>query len=313
MLTVSVKNFGPLTEGTVDLKPLTIFVGPSNTGKSYMATAVSAVMRAARVRYPVWGTFQFGPLPDTEVEIPFDEFPEEIRQAIWRGVHTAMENARNVVIEQLSLCYGGRNQFTHRGAGPSGFLLQVERLEQPFRMDISLETSTVLPVKFDISDMRFSRMVLDHIIEDANSSRKEFFISTSLVTRALELTFAGFPAETYYLPAARSGIIQAQKVLASALVRQASFAGIRELNVPTMPRVTTEFLSNLISLERQMGKEQCDSLREAIAFIETQVLHGKIDLDESAGLPFPDIAYEGRRRRNSAWSIRPQWYRNWPR
>ena len=292
MLTISVKNFGPIAEGSVDLKPLTIFVGPSNTGKSYMATAVYAVMQAVRVRYPAWGTFQFGRLPDTEVEIPFDEFPDEIRKAIWQGVHTAMENARSVVIEQLNLCYGGRNQFTRRNAGPSDFLLQVERLESPFRMVISLQTSTAPPVRLDISDMRFSRMILDHIIEDANSSRKEFFISTSLVTRALELTFAGFPAGTYYLPAARSGIIQAQKVLASALVRQASFAGIRELNVPTMPGVTTEFLSNLINLDRRMGKEQCDSLREAIAFIETEVLHGKIDLDKSAGLPFPDIAYE---------------------
>ena len=40
MLTISVKNLGPIAEGSVDLKPLTIFVGPSNTGKSYMATAV---------------------------------------------------------------------------------------------------------------------------------------------------------------------------------------------------------------------------------------------------------------------------------
>ena len=50
MLTISVKNFGPIAEGSVDLKPLTIFVGPSNTGKSYMATAVYAVMRAVEGR-----------------------------------------------------------------------------------------------------------------------------------------------------------------------------------------------------------------------------------------------------------------------
>ena len=46
MLTISVKNFGPIAEGSVDLKPLTIFVGPSNTGKSYMATAVYTLMKA---------------------------------------------------------------------------------------------------------------------------------------------------------------------------------------------------------------------------------------------------------------------------
>ena len=48
MLTISVKNFGPIAEGSVDLKPLTIFVGPSNTGKSYMATAVYAFAKASR-------------------------------------------------------------------------------------------------------------------------------------------------------------------------------------------------------------------------------------------------------------------------
>ena len=30
---VSVANFGPISSGSVDLRPLTVFVGPSNTGK----------------------------------------------------------------------------------------------------------------------------------------------------------------------------------------------------------------------------------------------------------------------------------------
>ena len=45
MLTISVKNFGPIAEGSVDLKPLTIFMGPNNTGKSHMATMVYALLR----------------------------------------------------------------------------------------------------------------------------------------------------------------------------------------------------------------------------------------------------------------------------
>ena len=44
MLAISVKNFGPIAEGSVDLKPLTIFMGPNNTGKSYMATLVYALL-----------------------------------------------------------------------------------------------------------------------------------------------------------------------------------------------------------------------------------------------------------------------------
>ncbi len=45
MIKVSVKDFGPIARGEVELKPLTIFVGPSNAGKSYMATMVYSLMQ----------------------------------------------------------------------------------------------------------------------------------------------------------------------------------------------------------------------------------------------------------------------------
>ena len=35
---IAVKNFGPIAEANIDLRPLTVFVGPSNTGKTYFAT-----------------------------------------------------------------------------------------------------------------------------------------------------------------------------------------------------------------------------------------------------------------------------------
>ena len=36
-LTVTVEDFGPIGEGSVDLCPLTVFAGSSNTGESYLA------------------------------------------------------------------------------------------------------------------------------------------------------------------------------------------------------------------------------------------------------------------------------------
>ena len=40
---IAVKNFGPIAEGTIDLRPLTVFVGPSNTGKTYFSTLIYAL------------------------------------------------------------------------------------------------------------------------------------------------------------------------------------------------------------------------------------------------------------------------------
>ncbi len=39
-MAVEVRDFGPISKGKIDLRPLTVFAGPSNTGKSWMATLI---------------------------------------------------------------------------------------------------------------------------------------------------------------------------------------------------------------------------------------------------------------------------------
>ena len=42
---IAVKNFGPIAEARIDLRPLTVFVGPSNTGKNLFLHAYLCVTR----------------------------------------------------------------------------------------------------------------------------------------------------------------------------------------------------------------------------------------------------------------------------
>ena len=42
---LEVKDFGPIVEARIDLRPLTVFVGPSNTGKSWLAVLIYALHR----------------------------------------------------------------------------------------------------------------------------------------------------------------------------------------------------------------------------------------------------------------------------
>ena len=44
-LKLKVTNFGPIAKAEIDLRPLTVFVGPSNTGKSYLAILIYALHR----------------------------------------------------------------------------------------------------------------------------------------------------------------------------------------------------------------------------------------------------------------------------
>ena len=52
--TFTVRNLGPITHGSVQLRPLTILIGQNNTGKTYMAQAVYAAFKAVqRVNGPL--------------------------------------------------------------------------------------------------------------------------------------------------------------------------------------------------------------------------------------------------------------------
>ena len=42
-LELEVADFGPIVNAKIDLRPLTVFIGPSNTGKSYLATLIYAL------------------------------------------------------------------------------------------------------------------------------------------------------------------------------------------------------------------------------------------------------------------------------
>ena len=45
---IAVENFGPIAEADIDLRPLTVFVGPSNTGKNVFCYVVVCIARYLR-------------------------------------------------------------------------------------------------------------------------------------------------------------------------------------------------------------------------------------------------------------------------
>ena len=315
MLTISVENFGPITEGTVELKPLTIFVGPSNTGKSYMATAVYAVMKAVEGRYRVPMLMRIGVPVGPEyaqqsVDIPFGEFPQDLKATIGQEVDGVIGGIKETALRQMTLSYGGELRFLRRTTEPSDFRLRVNRREPNFQMDIPLQDNSELPARFDLASMSMSPGLLNLLTLD--ESREDlgdgpgYSVGTikfnkraalnGLLEDALELTFSEFPSNSFYLPAARSGMVQAHKVLTASLVRQSYRVGLEAVNIPTLPSIAADFLGTLISLDPRLADNSSDNrFLGAIRFIESEVLHGEVDLDESGGLPFPDIAFHQRK------------------
>jgi predicted ATPase len=116
----------------------------------------------------------------------------------------------------------------------------------------------------------FGRMILDSILA---------YMASSLLKGVL--------APCYYLPAARSGILQGHKALTASIVRKIPFAGIEELEIPSFPGVVADFLSSVIALPERKGR-----LFKLSQELEEELLKGEIEAKSLEGkYSYPEIKY----------------------
>ena len=113
-LQLSVSNFGPIAKAEIDLRPLTVFVGPSNTGKSYLAMLVYTLHRHFNdyIRLDSFGSGKMGNIlvESIKEKRPFDD-TNSIKQLIdwWTQVHD--ESTLNNTAVQLPDFVASRLRF----------------------------------------------------------------------------------------------------------------------------------------------------------------------------------------------------------
>ena len=119
-------NLGPLAEAAVDLRPLTVFVGPSNTGKSYLATLLYALHRSFSERFPaspvgrdlftrlIWGGTDLDEatsrdlrdwLSRAEAEEGAAPFPSSLESAVRRSIEQPLGLAQGLA-DKVRWCFG---------------------------------------------------------------------------------------------------------------------------------------------------------------------------------------------------------------
>ncbi len=323
MITVSAKNLGPLVEGTVELKPLTIFVGTSNTGKSYMAAAIWAAMqvfgwnapRRGMLLPPRWSrrsrrprmssedslliesVFKWvralGDEPPDFPEVTLERLPDDIRIVLEQSTRQMLEGIRSDIVRQLRETYGRDSEFSRNGKTEE-FKLAIRRDRPLLDFDIELTPKSQVKLDLDMSDFPVPSpsSELSEMVNPSNHEYAHYLASDYLEDLSIaagDNALVGFPADSYLLPAARSGIAQGHKILAAEFLRRSRRIGLESINIPTLPRISAEFLSNLLAMDRRRSIP--DELADAIHFIQINVLHGSVDLDESDGLPLPEIVY----------------------
>ena len=92
----------------------------------------------------------------------------------------------------------------------------------------------------------------------------------------------------YYLPAARSGIMQIHRVIASSLVARSTRAGLEKSEIPTLSGVVADFMEELILYREHVRPE--DALNRIVNALESDVLGGQIIMKPSP-TGYPEFLY----------------------
>ena len=172
MVKVSVKDFGPIIEGAVELKPLTIFVGPNNSGKSYMAMLMYALMHSAplggyfddilssvprrfrsrliRMRRGFWNEqedeamSEFGTWLENHSDevldkagLQFASLPRKFKQTLEKDAEMALDRRKDSLRPELSRCFGSGLTQLSRGKAHNGFNVSLEHNNPKWSMNIS--------------------------------------------------------------------------------------------------------------------------------------------------------------------------------
>ena len=316
---IAVKNFGPIAEASIDLRPLTVFVGPSNTGKTYFATLVYALHGAfnglsdSSLFSPFVGhsgkvmnilsqllTGLTTPKEEIQeilnklemIERPFkmSDLSKEIRKKLdiiikntdlfGEELHDELKNCfdLNSIPELMRLTGEQRNETT--------VLLKISKKNQEYwniRMRVS-ESEINIDNLTSLDSPTYDDMVL---LPEGWSASAKLPVDDNRVRISRFGTRGGH--SRYYLPAARSGIMQSHRIIASSLVTRTTRVGLEQFpEIPTLSGVIADFMQKIILYNEKKGLRT--AMKHLAERLETEVLAGEIRLKPTLS-GYPDFLY----------------------
>ena len=334
---IEATNFGPIGHAAVDLRPLTVFVGPSNTGKTYFAVLIYALYRILdgfrRLPAPFLRWRRRSQFPESRVpamagmvlrrnELPvlldklnadaasfrLSDVPESARDAV-RTFLMDPEALRVELDRELVRCFDVesvsdlvRLTGRQREMGISLAVRERDRNLWKFRAAVSesgvtadgrMEDDVVLFPEGG-PESRLARRIRSWSKRwTAGSGSRGYPIEAFFE----ELFFEAFnsvgshPDDAYYLPAARSGIMQGHRVIASSLVTRSTRAGLERFpELPAFSGVMADFMQRLILYEEK-GKWEDGSMNELAVRLEKEVLAGRIGIRRPTPGGYPEFVY----------------------
>ena len=305
---IAVENFGPIEKAEIDLRPLTVFVGESNTGKTYLAALIYALHQVfegiPRVPWLYYATSRFDPiyysqpadlstqialeetqevlnkLKITERSFKFSDLPQWVRDRLQFGSAHSEK-----LKDELKRCFDFESiSKLIRFTGSQG-----EAMKASF--EVCEKNQTLW--SFNLYNSESGIIVDKFINEDIVLSPED----REIFQKALDVKDQGIPfrfitqvsAKSYYLPAARSGIMETHQTITSSLVESATRTGLeRAPESATLTGMIADFLKQIINYdERHLSSDEMNGIAKVL---EDEVLRGEIEI-RRPGAGYPEFRY----------------------
>ncbi|MBF0458318.1 MAG: AAA family ATPase [Nitrospirae bacterium] len=316
-LTLEVKNFGPISKGSISLKNLTVLIGPNNSGKSYIAMLVHAFIKSYYNRFKAEGAEQLSKLSNpeydrntieknlTELEKFLNAFagnskdeleiPKEISDQIIDELYQYY--FKHNFIDEIETIFACENKELVRIDGTSYTIKifcdgNVSELSQGRKSKSMKLTNSFEYFKYKIRDNESALPKKDNsenilsLYKKTISENMHFVMSVIIYNYNLELIRRSTTLLSYYFPAGRTGIFQSYRAILSNSLSNFIYSSKSKTELPHIQSVVLRLISDIIS----MSDKESPLYNIAVEF-EKEIAKGEIFLKKVIPTSIPEIQY----------------------
>ena len=308
---LTVKNFGPIREArNIDISPMTIFVGPSNTGKSYLAMLIYSIFKVItdeeftwELANPIKGEKKHFRESSDKPGKSDNSVLEEIEASFIEWTHSISAAWRY----QFDYCFGEEGRKLIAGKdGNNDFSVVISDYENQLRLSLtSPEESNLTSRKkreiYDYVKLRLLDIIEEAPGEEIAGGREQDLLYAFQTSRRYSGTIleqfqlALLPwkplensIDAYYLPDTRGGILQTYGTVISSLISRNPKEGLSMVpsSIHSLKGVIADSMLKLANIDEERAniiKSPHKYIKALQRFNEHDGIRNKIETIEKIG------------------------------